>query len=855
MRYYHAFKTPAITEQEVKHAALCRQAAAEGMVLLENNGVLPFDLADQKIALYGPGARHTIPGGTGSGEVNSRHTVSAEEGLKNAGAIITTGRWLDRYDQAYMTEICNQIDQLREKGLHGFDLIWHMYSVHVQPEFSLSADDDISREKETAIYLLSRNAGEGNDRKNEPGDYQLSDQEKSMLLQLRETYHRLIIVLNVGGVIDTAFFREIAADAVLLMGQPGMAAGDALADVLSGSVNPCGHLTATWAAAYADYPNADRFSYLSGDTDDEYYTEGIYVGYRWFDRIGKKAAYPFGYGMSYTTFTLKKESLALQGGEIHLKVAVNNVGEKYAGRAVVQLYVSAPEGKLHQPIQTLKAFAKSGIILPGGQETVTLAFPVNDLASWDENCGAWILEPGGYVLRMGQDSSNTEICGVLSLTEEKVSPIFTARFQADGEMALLCPDRAYDAPVPDAKEERLSLDGVSLDGPVQASGGQDRKRPLPSGFLTMEDLAAGRCQEADIVGQLTPEELTKLCLGIASDGVDETSMIGNASMSCPGAGGETTALLTEKRHIPNLILADGPAGLRLSPEFITDENHSVIWEASAFGRSFLELLPPDQNPVPAEGQHWYQYCSAIPTATLLAQTWDMALIQQCGNLVGEEMLTYGVTLWLAPALNIQRNPLCGRNFEYYSEDPLLSGLCAAAMTKGVQEHPGIGTTIKHFACNNQEDNRAFNNSHVPERALREIYLKGFEIAVRRSRPKAVMTSYNLLNGTHTANSTELITGVLRNEWGFQGLVMTDWGTTDAPGISQEGKQPQYGCSSPVQCIRAGNDLIMPGSQTDVTAILRAVEQQELSMDELRTCAARVVHVAAEAWMSARGITK
>ena len=334
--------------------------------------------------------------------------------------------------------------------------------------------------------------------------------------------------------------------------------------------------------------------------------------------------------------------------------------------------------------------------------------------------------------------------------------------------------------------------------------------------------------------QLSVEELASLTVGAARGGLLDGSVVGSASTVCPGAAGDTTSCLMESRGIPNAVLADGPAGLRLSKVFVADGEGNIIpgLGESAFG-NLGELLGMPSPERPDDAIDYYQYCTAIPIATLLAQTWDPALIEEAGDLVGEEMEEFGVTLWLAPGMNIQYNPLCGRNFEYYSEDPLLSGLCAAADTRGVQRHPGCGTTIKHFALNNQEDNRNHNNAHCTERALREIFLGGFEIAVKESEPLALMTSYNLVNGIHAANHKELITGILRNEWGFKGLVMTDWGTTDP----SEGFK--YGSSDPVQCIKAGNDLIMPGSQRDVDAIVNAVGKG-LALSELQACAKRVL---------------
>ena len=346
----------------------------------------------------------------------------------------------------------------------------------------------------------------------------------------------------------------------------------------------------------------------------------------------------------------------------------------------------------------------------------------------------------------------------------------------------------------------------------------------------------GKATLDDLTAQLTIRELAALTVGAERGGLGSVSTVGAASGSVPGAAGDTTMEMADSRGITNLVLADGPAGLRLSKSFVSDGEGNVIpgLGESSFGNLF-EMLGVPAAVRPEGAVDHYQYCTAIPIATMLAQTWDAAAIEEAGDLVGTEMEELGVDLWLAPGMNIHRNPLCGRNFEYYSEDPLLSGFCAAADTRGVQRHPGRGTTIKHFALNNQEDNRTHNNSHCSERALREIYLKGFEIAVKEAQPLALMTSYNLLNGIHTANHKELLTDILRCEWGFRGLVMTDWGTTeDKPGF-------KYGSSDAALCVKAGNDLTMPGSQADVDAIVNAVGK-ELTLPELQACARRVLEL-------------
>ncbi len=327
-------------------------------------------------------------------------------------------------------------------------------------------------------------------------------------------------------------------------------------------------------------------------------------------------------------------------------------------------------------------------------------------------------------------------------------------------------------------------------------------------------------------------------------------MIGAASTACPGAAGDTTSRMISDRDIRNMVLADGPAGLRLTPEFYTDGEGNILPGGGGAIPGLEEILGEQQKPAIPEGAvAHYQYCTAIPIATLLAMTWDPEAVRQAGDMVGGEMVEMGCTVWLAPGMNIHRNPLCGRNFEYYSEDPLVAGICAAADTIGVQSHPGVGTCIKHLAFNNQEDNRFHTSAHVGERAAREIYLKGFEIAVKAAQPMCIMTSYNLVNGIHTANNRDLVTTAVRDEWGFAGLVMTDWGTTGSVEM-EPGRTFKYGSSNAAACILAGNDLIMPGSQEDVDEIIRSVGAAPdqvsfpLKTGDLQACARRILNVTA-----------
>ncbi len=855
MSKFHAPTCGEVSPRELKHQAISRKIGAEGMVLLENNGVLPIKLSGAKVALFGSGVRHTVQGGTGSGEVNTRYQVNVEQGFEEAGAEIVSKAWLDRYDQAdhaAMQAFAERVRRLAEEGRQSLhDLLWS--NVYHLMETASVEESDLGL-CDTAIYVLSRNSGEGADRHVTPGDYLLTELEKEVLLRLRKGYRQLVVVLNVGGVIDTTFLREeLHPDAMLLMSQVGNVSGQALADVISGVVTPCGHLTTTWARRYADYPCAEKFSYLSGDVTDEYYREGIFVGYRWFDAFGIAPAYPFGFGLSYTTFAMETEQVTATPERIALRVKVTNTGRTHGGREVVQVYASAPEGTLEKPVQQLAAYAKTKLLAPGESQTLTIAFPVRQLASYDEARAAWVLEAGDYIIRVGEHSRATHVAAVVRLDTEAVTEQLQNVLLLDCDMEPISRKGATPYQPADEAQELAAAPVLPIRAGEIAKHTAvyaDAPQALPTSNtqtkLTMDDVRGGRCTLDALTAQLTVEEMATLCVGIAR--AKGQSIIGAASTACPGAAGDTTSLLTTDRHVRNMVLADGPAGLRLCPEFTADADGNVLEEKAAMHALEAELVGRTEadRHFPEGAVTYYQYCTAIPIATLLAQTWDLDAIEAAGDLVGAEMEEMGATLWLAPGMNIHRNPLCGRNFEYYSEDPLVAGLCAAADTLGVQKHPGVGTTIKHFACNNLEDNRLFCNSHVTERALREIFLRGFEIAVKAAQPMAIMTSYNLLNGIHTPNRADLVTSVARDEWGFGGLVMTDWCTT-SPGRPDS----KYPCSSPAGCIKAGNDLIMPGRQEDVDDIIASVGAKEgqvrtpITLGDLQACARRILSITAQ----------
>lgn len=858
MAKFYASRTPEISDREKQNMQRARKIASQGMVLLSNNGALP--LAERgNIALFGNGGRKTVKGGTGSGDVNSRFVVNVEQGLEEAGFKVTTKGWLDRYDSAVEEARAAYGVRIKEavKKAGTMPILYLFDNPFKEPPIpAVTGEDCRGADTDTALFVLARNSGEGKDRRPVAGEYALFPEEEAAIRTLRAHFRRLILILNVGGVIDTGFLRrESGADAILLMSQAGNIGGSALADVLTGKATPSGKLTATWAQRYEDYPGAADFSHMNGDVDDEYYKEGIYVGYRYFDTFNIAPAYPFGFGLSYTTFRTETERVAADGEKVSLWVRVTNTGSEHPGREVVQVYYSAPQGRLEKPYQELAAYAKTKELAPGESQGLEISFPIKRMGSYDEEQAAWILEKGEYYVRVGNSSRNTAIAATIVLDGEAVTEKLSNRLSLDCRMDGLSARGAesYSYDGEQAQKEsapRIPVSAGTISRTEARYQGENPQLPPAGGEkLTMDDVRSGKATLDALTAQLTVEEMAELCVGTARGGMGGSSVIGAASAACPGAAGDTTSRMIEDRNIRNMILADGPAGLRLSRYFSVDRDGSLIpgSEDSSLAELGMLLGQYKKPEIPGDAVTYYQYCTAIPIATLLAQTWDTEAIAEAGDIVGGEMEELGVTLWLAPGMNIHRNPLCGRNFEYYSEDPLVAGCCAAADTLGVQRHRGVGTTIKHFAFNNQEDNRMHVNAHIGERAIREIYLKCFEIAVKTAQPMSIMTSYNLINGTHTANSYDLLTAIAREEWGFQGIVMTDWGTTGSIEMNQ-GQKFKYGCSSAAGCIRAGNDLIMPGSQADVDEIVRCVGARAgevpcpITLGDLQACARRMLNI-------------
>ena len=799
-------------DYEKDHLARVREGLAECMVLLRKDGTFPL-AGPCKLAAYGNGVRHSVKGGTGSGDVNAHVVVNVEQGLRDAGFELVGDWWFDEYDVRRAKAKKAFFKQLRReaKAAGKNPVFYGLGAIMPEPEYSIPMDFSA----DAAVYVLSRVAGEGADRKVIPGDALLTQTEVRDILLLNERYERFMLVLNVGAPVDLTPVQEVGN--ILVMSQLGSQMGHALADVLLGRANPSGKLATTWSAAQDYCPDIEI-----GDPDDTRYREGVYVGYRYFDTVGMRAMYPFGFGLSFTEFALDEARATLDGGRVALTARVKNTGNR-AGKQVVQAYVTAPEGTLKKPWQELAGFAKTRELQPGESQELALGFNLADLASFDETACAYVLEAGSYVVRLGTSSVDAVPVAVVELahavTVRTVRPVLEPAVFEDCVYERAPRDEALDG-LP-----RLVPDLASLTQPAPVYDTEPAVDP--------------------VVAALTDEQLAYLVVGHFSGKGGMLSLIGDAAANVAGAAGETTLKLRDA-GIPSLIMADGPAGLRLAREFYRDAAgaHSlgggsipagILDVLSAPVRLFLSLRSRGGKP-PKGAVVEHQFCTALPVGTAIAQSWNVEYAQDCGDIVGAEMERFGVHVWLAPSMNIHRSILCGRNFEYFSEDPLVAGTIAAALVRGVQAHPGRAACPKHYAANNQETNRYFNNSQVSERAMREIYLKSFQICVREAGPLAIMTSYNLVNGLHTAESRALIEGFLRAECGFGGIVTTDWI------IDTFNSNDRHPVTQARRVEAAGGDLFMPGSKADYDRVLAALRAGELTRHQLEVNGTRIYHM-------------
>ena len=796
-------------EREKRNLKVAYEAACESIVLLENDGTLP--IAVGKVALYGSGARKTVKGGGGSGEVNERHSVTVYEGLKEAGFTVTSETWLDDYDAAYdkaKEEFhSNKLKSILKNPKNAMSILENFPGIEGR---MITEADVAASDTDTCIFVLSRQAGEGLDRKAEAGDMFVTESEEAMIAFCAKKYKKFVLLINAGAQMDVSFLDRMEdVNAVVFICQLGTAGGTAVADILSGKVTPSGKLASTWAMKYEDIPYAYEFSYLNGNLEDEFYKEGIYVGYRYFDTFGVEPRYPFGYGKSYTQFEIAPGEMQVNGTVVSVKARVRNVGTTYSGKEVVEVYVSAPAGTLDKEYQTLAGFAKTKELAPGEEEMVTVSFDMCAVSSYRESDASYVLEAGEYILRIGNSSRNTTAYAALALSEEVIVS------KHENVCKVQKPFEELKAPAQTMQETRgifKALRRVVINPEAFETKVYAYDAPMTLDYTEVDRFVDG----------LSLADMVEIVVGIGMFG-------GETRFTMPGSVGNTTSKFWDKGLV-NVTLCDGPAGIRIQKRtaLLSDGKTKMIDPAFAFFDALPKFIKKRMVADPDSAPVLYQYTTAFPVSAAMAQTWNTDMLYKVGLAVHEEMKEYGCTYWLAPALNIHRNPLCGRNFEYYSEDPFLTGAMAAAITKGVQCEEGYYVTIKHFACNNQEENRKAVSSNVSERALREIYLRGFEMAVRDGKAKGLMTSYNRVNGVYAPNSYDLCTKVLRFEWGFDGVVMTDWFST--------GKD----CGDTALCMAVGNDLIMPGGKNYKKEILNGVKRGTIKEEDVKRCCKRVV---------------
>ena len=792
---------PKPNQLERKNAELAYEIGIEGMVLLSNDGTLP--LKNKKIALYGVGARHSTKGGTGSGEVHNRYNIMVEEGLKQAGFTVLSERWLDKLDEAIKEEEKNRIKAMK-KALKPFHL-WEWgkmlpASDAVPPVFPTSLPINEILNTDTAVYVVTRQAGEGRDRRAEKGDYYLTDLEEANIAYLAATYPHFVLIINAGGPVDLSILDQVQVNSVVFMGQPGQEGGRILSDLLSGKQNFSGHLTLSWPKKLSDLPSGQTYSHLKGITDYENYREGLYVGYRFHDTFNVAPRYHFGFGLSYTEFTLAC-GLRKNGKEWYLDYEVRNVGRS-AGKAVIQVY-AAPFTSVEAEAKKLIAFQKSGLLVPQQEEKGSIQIDIRRLAYYDEVKAAFIIAAGNYVIKAWFDSIAPKNVAVIEVKESIVVE----------RCVNVCPKKDPFEEVKPPRRDASSLEGLPtfdlLCSDLTPIVHDYRLPPCPPfSFLTDDDLA-------DLVsGSLDP--------------------LGNEKpFAIPQYGGRTDAKYFTKLGVDCLSTADGPAGLRLGQKFAANDGKKAkappIPENLCLGKPIFRII----NKILGFSfmKKHYQYATSFPTGLLQASTWNVGLMERMGRAIGAEMEEYDIDLWLAPGMNIVRNPLCGRSYEYYSEDPYLSGMLAGHLSLGVNALPGRGLTLKHYCCNSQEDDRFHCDSRLSERVLREIYLSGFKLAISIGHPACVMSSYNKVNGVYAGSNSDLGEKVLRNEFGFDGFVMSDWDAEAPDRASCEGQ------------LKGGTDLLMPGNDWTRLATLEALRERRLTRADLEKAVNRIINVA------------
>lgn len=754
-----------------KYIDASRRAAAEGCVLLKNNGALPLD-KNSPTAVFGRIQSHYYKSGTGSGGlVNVSKVWSIIDGLKECGAEINA-------DLAEVYKKWEQVHPFNDGSGWGGEP-WSQEEMPVSDELA----ERISKTSDTALVIIGRTAGEEQDSTLQEGSYLLTKTETEMLKTVRRYFKKMAVVLNVGGIIDMSFVREISPDAVMYAWQGGMVGGLGTADVLLGNISPCGKLSDTIAKNISDYPSAPYF----GDKLKNFYTEDIYVGYRWFETFAKdKVLYPFGFGLSYTEFKISADRAETADGRITIDVTVQNIGD-CKGKEVVQLYCGAAQGKLGKAARALCGYEKTKELAPNEKQALHFEIDLDDLASYDDSGvtghkSCYVLEAGEYKIYAGSDVRSAAEIHSFEIAETRVTKQCAEAYAPVEKFEIIknIGGRAEKEFVHAAETDMDKRRAENLPAEIPQTGDRGIK---------LADVLSGKSTMEEFVAQLSDDDLA--CI-IRGEGMGSPQVTAGTAAAFGG--------VTEKLRgygIPCGCCDDGPSGMRLD------------CGTKAF---------------------------SLPNGTMLACTFNKELVEELFTFTGIEMSANNVECLLGPGMNIHRHPLNGRNFEYFSEDPFLTGTMASAELAGLHKSSVTGT-IKHFCGNNQETNRRGIDSVISERALREIYLKGFEIAVKKGKAETVMTTYGSVNGLWTAGSYDLNTTILRGEWGFKGFVMTDWWAT----MNDRGEAPDG--NNFAAMARAQNDVYMvcadSSQNTHGDNTLSSLESGALTRGELQRCAGNI----------------
>jgi len=736
------FRTLPRGQKDPKYAAhdeVALEAAREGIVLLKNEGnVLPLK-------------RDSVLNCFGAAQFMFRNT--------STGASLINPRWQANFHQAIAEHSKFKMNQQ----------ISELYRTLKDVLPSQEQLNSAIQKGDTAVIVISRTSGEFLDNKPIKGGYYLTDDERSMIAGISRAFPKTVAILNTGYPIETGWVEEYGIDAVIYTGFAGQAAGYALMEILDGRTNPSGKLPDTWAVDYYDYPSAQNFinfeenDAVPGEKDKGvllYYEEDIYVGYRYFDTFGKKIAYSFGHGLSYTGFAIDCEDCSFDGNAVTVGVRVTNRGN-CSGKEVVQLYMHAPDGKLEKPNRVLSGFEKTKCLQPGESQQITICVNKSTFASFDEESGSYLLEPGQYEIFCGNSLVRSVQVGTFELTEAEI-------LRKTGHINV--PVEQFHKLTKDNPFVKSDSKMVDLEKKIPVAAPRPAYNPAPlkaytGKKITFPELKANHSLLDSFVAQMTDEELCAL------------NVCGGANWYMPwddGSAGKTVPL--RKYKLPSIRVSDGNAGLNLKKPNI-----------------------------------------GMPSSTVMAATFNKELAFAVGKGIGEESREHGIAVNLGPGMNIHRNILNGRHPEYFSEDPVLAGIMAGYHGKGLVD-AGTGCTYKHLFCNNSDTSRKGSHSIVSERAMREIYYRVFEEAIAIQMPTCVMTSYNAVNGIYPAENAQVLQDLIRGEWGFEGPIMTDWGT--------------YDTVDPVEMVKAGNCWLTEGNPKYSKILAKAVKEGRLSRSVL-----------------------